>query len=485
MTTVRGDADTGRSGPALGAAFLAAQTLSLNAISLLTTAFIVRRLGSLHYGEWVTASSLASTHLVITNVGLRTLFVREIARRPGDAADLLANQLGLRLALGVVAAASAFTVCLLLGYPPIVMACMAVGALWIVLSVIGSTLGDLLQARERFGAYSAAGLAAGFAVTAASVVAVAAGSGPLGLTFAYLAQPIVSVSLLWREVSRQVPVQARWNWSEARKLLRNARVLGASSVATAAGDRAVLLLVPALVGLESFGVFSAGTIIADRLGAIPDAVATAFYPRVARAAVESSAAVEESTAAMLTVGMAACLPMAIASVYLAGPIAAILLPHDAVAGASVIRITVLGLPLLALATAMSYGLQAAGRHDTAARLGIGASMTTVVVSAVAVAMAGTGGASWALVARPAILAVALAHAFHGTFPGTLRRLPWLRMCVAAAALAATCQLIRHVEFLETLAAVIAGLAAYVAVLLVFRVFAISDLTGLVSRGARL
>src|SRR4029450_3999996 len=78
--------------------------LRLNALGLFATAYIIRRLGPLQYGEWATAAALASAHLVVTNAGLRTIFVRDLARLPERAADLLAVQLALRIALGLLAA---------------------------------------------------------------------------------------------------------------------------------------------------------------------------------------------------------------------------------------------------------------------------------------------------------------------------------------------------------------------------------------------
>ena len=470
-----------RRSPALGAAFLAAQTLSLNAISLFTTAFIVRQLGPLQYGEWAAAASLAAAHLVITNVGLRTLFVRDVARRPEDAADLLAEQLGLRLALGALAGAIAIVVCVLVGYPPVVTACMVVGCVWILLSVVGSTLGDVLQAMERFGTYSAVGVVSGLAVTTASVVAVLAGSGPIALSVAYLAQPVVSVWLLGREARRHVRLGVRWDWQSAKRLLKESRVLGASAVAAAAGDRAVQLLVPAVVGLEAFGVFSAGTIVADRLGNVPDAVATAFYPWVSRAAVEPGQSNGEPASSMLTIGLAACVPMAVVGAYLARPIARTLLPHDSQVGASVIQVTMLALPLLALSTGMSFCLQAAGRHNTAARVGIGASLFSVALSALCVTMSGTVGASWALVARPAILALALAPVFHATFPGALRRLPLFRILISSAGLAALCHLTRDRHVVIAVGSSLASVGVYAAGLMAMRVFSVSDVFRLLSR----
>src|SRR6476660_2801659 len=192
--------------PVFGGAFLATQFLGLNVLGLFSTAFIIRQLGALQYGQWATAAVLAAAHLIVTTAGLRPIFVRDVARRPGHARDLLADQLAIRMVLGVLAAASAMTICLLLRYPPVVIACMAVGSIWIMLSVISSTLGDLLQSLEEFGSYSVSGLISGLAVTAASIAAVYQGYGPIGLSIAYLTAPAVNVLLYWHVAAKHVQV---------------------------------------------------------------------------------------------------------------------------------------------------------------------------------------------------------------------------------------------------------------------------------------
>jgi O-antigen/teichoic acid export membrane protein len=123
--------------------------------------------------------------------------------------------------------------------------------------VISSTFGDVLQSREQFASYSAIALASGMAVTATAVVAVGAlGSGPVGLSVAYLSAPAVSAILYWRSVRKHVGVSLRWDVAVARALLRDARLTGATQIASALRDRAEQLLVPRLAGLEAFGLFS-------------------------------------------------------------------------------------------------------------------------------------------------------------------------------------------------------------------------------------
>ncbi len=469
--------------PVWGGVWLATQYLALNALGLFSTAYIIRRLGAAPYGQWATAAALASAHLLVTNVGLRPIFVRDVARQPEHARDLLAEQLGLRLVLGGLAAASAMTICLLLRYPPVVLACMAVGCVWIMLSVISSTLGDLLHALEKFGSYAATALVSGLAVTAASIVVVYLGCGPIGLSLAYLAAPVVNVCLHWRIASQYVRIGVRWRPTRAGALLRESRVVGLSQIAAAARDRAEPLLVPRIAGLEAFGIFSAATIVADRLGNVPDAICTAFYPRISRAAEGPfSPSLNRTVTSMLTIGLAASVPLAIVGAYLAQSISDILLPASSDACRAVIEISVWAVPLLAMSLGMSFSLQAAGHHELVARLGLRATVISAVLSAGLIATLGITGASWSLLARPAIVTIVLLPSFRRTFPAVLPGVPFARILLSTTALASICLLTDRHRIWPALACALLGVGAYGVALLASRVFPLTAVVRLFTLG---
>ena len=476
--------EVGNGHPALGGMFIATQYLALNAVGLFATAYIIRRLGALQYGQWATAAALASASLLITSVGLRALFVRDLARRPECARELLAAQLALRIVLGGVAAACALASAVVLGYPAVVIACTAVGCLWILLSVISSTFGDVLQSREQFASYSAIALASGVAVTATAVVAAALGSGPVGLSVAYLSAPAVSAILCWRSVRKHVRVSLRWDAAVARALLRDARLTGANQIASALRDRAEQLLVPRLAGLEAFGLFSAGAMIGERLANVPDAVCTAFYPRISRAAPGiGRPGMEWLVSRMLTIGLAASMPAAVFGAYLAHSISGVLLPGDPQTCRRIIQITVWAVPLAALSLGMSFALQAAGRHDDVARLGLRATAISAAGSAALIAGFGITGASCAVLARPATVLVTLLPSFRRTFPGVLRSVPLARILLCAAAVASLCLMSEGERIGPAALVASAGVASYGAALVASRVFTLSAIVRLCSPAA--
>src|SRR5438093_786134 len=108
---------------AVSSAFLAGQSVILNAISLFATAYIIRKLGPVAFGEWATAAGLTAVNGAIASFGLRPLFVRALAQRPTSRRGLLREQLGLRLALGFAAAIVAVSCATLLEYAPVIVSC--------------------------------------------------------------------------------------------------------------------------------------------------------------------------------------------------------------------------------------------------------------------------------------------------------------------------------------------------------------------------
>src|SRR4051812_38534367 len=144
------------------------QPLLLNAVGLFATAYIIRRLGAAQYGAWAVAVSLTSANAFLTNLGLRPLFVRALTRDPERTAELLADQLGVRLRLAVIGAAMAVLAALAMGYPPVVIGCVLVCDFSLLFAVAWTVLGDVLQAMERFRSLAIGTFASGLMLTAVS-----------------------------------------------------------------------------------------------------------------------------------------------------------------------------------------------------------------------------------------------------------------------------------------------------------------------------
>jgi O-antigen/teichoic acid export membrane protein len=411
---------------------LIAQPLLLNAISIPAMAFIIRSLGAARYGEWMTACAIVATTGFVANLGLRTLFVRRIAQEPENVASALAEQLGLRLVLAIVAGALALLLCLAMRYSSLVSVCVFVAAIGLGITVLAGALADVLQGFQRFQAFALTNLAAGIVLTLASVIAAWYGAGPLELSLVYLIGPTASLLLLFLVVNRHIcHVRLRWNIARFGTLLGEVRVLGLQQFLSTLQERIEQLLVPRLLGMAAFGYFSAGVIPASRLAIIPDGMATAYYPKIAWSRQSDDSDMQPLVVQLLLLSLIACIPVAILLAFLAGPIAHILFSKNAALCRDILRITIWSVPLQGTLLPMVYALQAAGQHADAARRGMWATALGCGISILLVSRFGIIGACVSWCVRPALGILFLLPRFIREFPAVIPRLPAGRICGCA------------------------------------------------------
>lgn len=400
----------------IGAACLSLQPLALNAISVPVLGYIIRRLGPDGYAQWTVAVSLLSVCAILANLGLRTAFLRSVSAQPASAGTALAGQLGLRLPLAVLVGAMVVGICIAMGYPPPVVWCAAVGAVGLVLTTLASTLSDLLQAFHRMPTLAGVNTVAGLTLTALSVVVAWAGGGPVAMAAAYLTGPAMSAAMLIAIVRQRIcPVTVRWDPRRAATLLVRSRHFAAQQLLFVGSAQAEALILPRLIGLGQFGFFSAGSMPANRLGVLPDALCAAAYPSMVKACLPGPRKGAGLVLLYVLVGVLGGIVVAVVGTVLAEPIGRLVLPGQPALFAFAVRVTIWSVPLSALELVTGYALNAARREAVQARLAIPAAALSLLISVLLVSAFGFVGACWSLLLRPAVRAVFLVPVAWRTF----------------------------------------------------------------------
>lgn len=464
---------------------MAGQPLILNLISLPIAAMIIRKLGPVGYGQWAVAASLLAFTSIATNLGLRPIFVRTVAQDPAKADTALAVQLSLRATLAAGAGLAAVLLCLALGYPVVILKCVAVSGIGLVAITACTTLADLLQGLEELRVYAATSFVAGIVVSAAQVAAMLAGFGPVGLSVAYLAAPATSLLLLLVYTTRRhFPVRLKWHLSEHRSMLKESGLLGFHQIMMAARNRLEQLLLPKLVGISGMGYFTAGGMLADRLAVVPDGFATAFYPSVAKSSREDPERSARCVGQFVVASFAMCVPIAVIIAFLSNPIARILFPGKAQTCATVMQITIWCIPLLGLLSPLSYSLQAIGKQNVSAAAGL---QTTVVSTVLAIGLTmkfGVIGAAWSTVLRYIIWTFFLLPPFLRWFPAVPRLVPCGRIIGGAILMGgsiAACSLLPIHSALTLCISTAVGIAVYFGTLFATRVVSPTTVRQLLNR----
>ena len=380
----------------MGASYLVAQPLLLNALSIPATAYIIKSLGPFGYGQWAVALSLLAGTGVLANLGVRAAFVRSVSRDPDTAPTAFAEQLGLRMAMGAGAGAVALALCAALRYPPAVLQCTLLLAIGGIFGAVAAVVADVLTAIQRLASMALINFIAGLSLTVASVLAIWLGAGPVGLALSYLIGPVLTALLSLLLVQRQLfPVRISWNLRRSWSLLVSSRVLSLQLFIGAIEAQAGNLLVPKLVGIESYGYFAAGTLLPNRLLVVPDGLSTAFFPVLARAHGQGHAAFRSAVKRFFLLAGLAGLATAIPVFLLAGPIARLLFPRQPDICRTMNQLKIWMVPLVSLTSAAGYSLNAAFREAAeakAASMAILVSLTMTVGLIVTFGLAGAGAA---------------------------------------------------------------------------------------------
>jgi O-antigen/teichoic acid export membrane protein len=235
-------------------ALLLGGRISLLVLGLLTTALLTRILGPDGFGHFRTATAYLGIAIALADLGLASLFVREISRPGADQARIIGNALGLRLALAGLAMTIALALAFVLPLDPEDRLGILGGSLGFLAYSVHLLLFGLFQQKLRQGGVVLAEVSGGLVLLAAILVFAGLDASPawfvtaMGLSYAFtLALTLVAAQRLVRFGLRLEP--AVW-WRLVRQAAPLA-VAGTLSVVYLRADTVLLALMhpPAEVGL--------------------------------------------------------------------------------------------------------------------------------------------------------------------------------------------------------------------------------------------
>ena len=210
--------DTPAAGPAAirGSALRSVGYIVGMGLSLISVPLLIRHLGAIDYGRYVVAITLVTIIQGVTDVGLGQIGVREYATREGrDRTRLMANLLGVRIALTGVGVLLATAFAVVAGYGQQVVLGTFLAGVAMVLTVIQGTFAVPLASRLQLGWVTALELlrqALGVAVIVALVLAGAGLLPFLGATVPVALVVLVATGLVIRGTMPLRPAFKREEW---------------------------------------------------------------------------------------------------------------------------------------------------------------------------------------------------------------------------------------------------------------------------------
>jgi O-antigen/teichoic acid export membrane protein len=379
-----------------------AAVLAIGAASIVIT---TRYLGASGYGQFALALAFVQMVGLLADLGLLTVVVREISRRPEETERLVGNALTLRLALSLAVIVLAGLLSLAMPYTGQVRVAILIAGVPLLLGLANTAIVAVFQARlrmDRAAISDVAGRAAGFV---ALVVVAALDLGFYAVVATAGVGAFVTLAVTWR-LSRPLvrirPAASRPVW---RSLLRAAVPVGAALAVTEVYFRADTLIVSLFEDYEEVGFYALGYRVIELLGMLPAIVMTSVFPLLSRYLRENRDLARRMLDASTDLFTALGVPLAAGGLVVAPQLVRLIGGDDFEGAADTLRVLLFAGALAFVSGLFGMTLIAGDRQRSALRLAIAALAFNVPLNFALVPALGIDAAAAVAVASELLLVV--------------------------------------------------------------------------------
>jgi O-antigen/teichoic acid export membrane protein len=288
--------------------------LALAAVSI---AIITRYLGPTLYGRYALALAYIQLFGVLADVGLFTIVVREISKRPGDTSRLVGNAITLRAIVSLVVVVVALLVSLALPYTPQVRVAILIAAVPFVLGLLQSSFVTVFQARLRMDRAVIADVAGRAAALAAVAGVILADAGFYMVVASAAVGAAVALALTVALVRPMMPIKLVAEPAVWRMLIVAALPLGIALTLNEIYFRADTLIISIYKSDRQVGFYALAWRVYELVALFPAVIMTSVFPLLSRYVEESEERARRLLQAANDVFWAVGLPLAAGGIVLA------------------------------------------------------------------------------------------------------------------------------------------------------------------------
>jgi O-antigen/teichoic acid export membrane protein len=246
---------------------------------------VVRHLGVVDYGRYLTVTSVIFVITALSEGGLANVAVRQFSTSQRGAQRLLiANLTGLRIALGLLGAVIAVGFGLIAGYERILVVGLALGAGGYVLSAVQGSYSVVLTGKLRLSALALLDVFRSLGTTILLVALVIAGSGLTGFYLVSVVVQSAALALTAMFVRNDVPLRPEFHRGRWQELFRETALYALAATLGAVYFQVALIAMSLLDPGAQTGYYAIAFRIVEILNGIPWLLAGSVLPVLAVAA---------------------------------------------------------------------------------------------------------------------------------------------------------------------------------------------------------
>ena len=337
------------------------------ALTAIASVFLLRYLGVVDFGQYVTVLSLIAIVSGVTDAGLTAVGARDLALRPiGESREgLMANLLGLRLVLTPIGVAGAVIFALIAGYDSTLVVGTLVAGLGLVLINAQATMMLPLSVGLRIGRLTSIEVLRQSTAVIAIGILVVAGASLLAFFAVQVVVGFVVLAATPWLVGKAAMVRPAFDRAEWRTLVSEALPIAAALVMNVIYFRVLIILMSLLATGTATGLFATSFRIFEILFGIPVLVLSVALPVLATAGAERER-IRYQLQRITEIAVIAAAYLVLAVVVLADPLIRLLGGTEYEGAAPVLRIQSLALIAVFLSQVWQLGLIAIRRQSALA-----------------------------------------------------------------------------------------------------------------------
>jgi O-antigen/teichoic acid export membrane protein len=383
--------------------------------SIASVPFMIRHLGVVEYGYYITVTSIMALIQGVTEAGLTNLGVREFAVRQGRQRDeFLRNLFGLRVALTLVGVAGFAAVAAATDARPVVVTGTIISGVGLLLLVSQQTYAVALTGSLRLGWVTILELVRQVSLSAGILALVVIGAELLPFFWVSVVSAALVMLITFAVMRGEQQLTPAFNRRAWKDLLRETLPFACAVAAATVYTRvAVILMSYVSTGVET-GLYSAAMRIVDVIYMVPLLLVSSTFPILARAARDDRDRLAYALRRQFEIAIVAGAWLAL-SVAIVAPFAIEVIAGDGFEGSvEVLQILAVGLVMAFIAEASLLALLSMRRYRETISINVLTAVVAISATLILAPPLGAVGGAIATVGAEAVLALACVAALMRT-----------------------------------------------------------------------
>jgi O-antigen/teichoic acid export membrane protein len=374
-------------------------------MSLLSVPFMIRHLGDVDYGYYMTVSSIVFILGGISEAGLSQLGVKRYsAMGAAERPYFLQVLVGLRLTMTIVGVSAAAAFAAVTGQPGVVVGGTAIMGFAMLLTLTQQTYQVSLSSQLKLGWIAALEFVGSFTLSATTILLVVVGAGLVPFFWAAVISGGTLLLLTATVLRSEAVFRPRLDRALWMDILREVLPFALAAAVGLIYFRLAIVIMSYITTDHDVGIYSAAQRIVETIGVTPWLLASAGFPILARAARDDTDRLKYGLQKLFEVSL--LVGVGVVVIGVAGSRFAI----DLVAGRDfhesigVLQILICSMVMTFLVATWSSALLSLSEYKRILWANLGALLTTTVLSFALVPGLGPSGAAIATVAAETVLA---------------------------------------------------------------------------------